>query len=119
MKNKPADLQRLQHIVNSIDEVNSYTVTSNFDSFIKNSMMKHACISQLQIIGEAANHVSDNVKSKNPDMNWQEIISMRHILIHEYYGVVDSILWQTIKEDLPRLKVQIQQIIDNLPPAAI
>jgi uncharacterized protein with HEPN domain len=68
-----------------------------------------------RIIGEAANHISAKIKSDYSEIAWTEIIGMRHVLVHEYFGVAIKLIWQVISEELSVLKVQTQQIIDNLP----
>jgi uncharacterized protein with HEPN domain len=56
MRSNLGDRIRLQHILDAIQEIESYLVEVNFNSFIENSMMKFACIKQMEIIGEASNH---------------------------------------------------------------
>ncbi|OKS89353.1 UPF0331 protein [Mucilaginibacter polytrichastri] len=51
-------------------------------------MMQYACIKQIEIIGEAANHISPKIKSDYPDIAWTEIVGMRHVLVHEYFGLL-------------------------------
>ena len=77
--------------------------------------MQYACIKQIEIIGKATNHLSAEIKLNYPEISWSEIIAMRHILVHEYFGVDLQLIWQVISEDLPKLRVQTQQIIDNFP----
>ncbi|MBN2028651.1 DUF86 domain-containing protein [bacterium] len=76
-------------------------------------MLQSACIRQLEIIGEAANRLSEKLMERNISIEWREIIGLRNILIHEYFGVDLSIIWQIIKIDLPHLKKKIQSIIQN------
>lgn len=116
MKNKFGDRQRLLHVLKAIDEIAFYVEGADLDGFMLNSMMQYACIKQIEIIGEATNHISTDIKSNYPEISWPEIIAMRHILVHEYFGVDLQLIWQVISEDLPKLKAQTQQIIDNLPP---
>lgn len=84
-----------------------------------NSMMCYACTKLVENIGEAAKHISEEVKSMYPDIAWKRVTGMRHVLVHEYFGIDFEILWNVIQTELPVLKPQIQQIIDNLPPVAI
>jgi len=50
-------------------------------------MMRFACIKQIEIIGEAANHLSAETKEQIKSVLWRQIIGMRHILVHEYFGI--------------------------------
>ena len=62
MRSSQGDKIRLQHILDAILEIESYLIDVDFDSFLENSMMKFACIKQMEIIGEASNHVSEDAK---------------------------------------------------------
>ena len=58
----------------------------------------------LQIIGEAASHLSDNLKRKHSDIPWEDIIGMRVILVHKYFAVDYDIVWDAVVNDVPILK---------------
>jgi len=79
-------------------------------------MMRFASIKQIEIIGEAANYISEETKNKFTDIQWRQIIGMRHILFHEYFGIDSLLIWQIIISDLPKLKSAIQTVIsaDNI-----
>ena len=62
MRSSQGDKIRLQHILDAILEIESYLIDVDFDSFLENSMMKFACIKQMEIIGEASNHISEDAK---------------------------------------------------------
>jgi uncharacterized protein with HEPN domain len=64
MRNSLGDLARLQHIYDAIIEIENYIKSVTFASFTQNSMMIYACIKQLEIIGEASNHLTDDIKAK-------------------------------------------------------
>lgn len=111
MRGNLGDQIRLQHILDAINEIESYLVGIEFSEFMNNSMMKFACIKQMEIIGEASNHVSDDIKSQFSDIEWAQIIGMRNVFVHEYFGVDSNIVWQIIKDDLPELKEKVIKII--------
>ena len=77
-------------------------------------MMKNACIRQLEVIGEASSKISDEVRAKNKDVKWKQIIGLRNILIHQYFGVDDKVVWDILKFDLPEFKIKIQKILTEL-----
>lgn len=76
--------------------------------------MQFASVKQLEIIGEAANHLTDRFKKLYSEIPWREIIGLRNILIHEYFGVDTKIVWDIIKTDLVSLKSQVKEIIEQL-----
>jgi uncharacterized protein with HEPN domain len=70
----------------------------------------------LQIIGKAARFLSDECKSKQPDIPWEKINGMRNILMHHYFGIDTEIVWTVIEKELPRLKAGLSQMIEREKP---
>jgi uncharacterized protein with HEPN domain len=114
MRGKLGDKVRLQHIYDAILEIESYLVNKEFTDFMENSMMRFACIKQMEIIGEASNHISDETKSKFTSIEWSQIIGLRNVFVHEYFGVDSTLVWEIIKNDLPDLKEKIKKILDTI-----
>jgi len=78
-------------------------------------MMRFACVKQIEIIGEAANYITAETKALFTDMEWKQIIGMRHILVHEYFGTDFDLIWQVIINDLPVLKEKVAEVLKSLP----
>ncbi len=114
MRNSIGDKARLQHIYDAILEIESYIDKSTYDIFISNTMMQFACVKQLEIIGEAANHLTPHFKKLYSEIQWREIIDLRNLLIHEYFGIDTKIVWDIIKIDIVSLKSQLKEIIEQL-----
>lgn len=110
MKDKMGDKQRLGHILDAITEIESYIAGADLSLFLSNSMMRFASIKQIEIIGEAANYITSETKERFSDIEWQQITGMRHILVHEYFGVDANLVWQIIINDIPALKSSIEKI---------
>jgi uncharacterized protein with HEPN domain len=108
------DATRLNHIIDSIAEIESYVKGINFDNFMSNSLVVNASINQLIIIGEATKNISEKLKSENDEIEWQVISGMRNVLVHEYFGLDYEIIWNVIKNKLPALKNSILKILKNL-----
>lgn len=72
-----------------------------------------AIVRNLIIIGEAAGHVPDNICQSNPDIPWEDMRAMRNFVVHEYFGVSDSILWDTIQVDLPPLITRLSVLMES------
>lgn len=114
MKDKIGDKLRLIHILESIEEIEKYTAGQNLENFMQNSMMKFASVKQIEIIGEAANHITEETKYKFSEIQWRQITGLRHVLVHEYFGIDSNIIWQIIKDDIPALKMNIQEVLSSM-----
>lgn len=79
--------------------------------FKKNKLVMDAVIRNFEIIGEASVHIPHTLRIAHPDVPWKQMTAMRNVLIHEYFGVNVSILWQTVKARLPGLKQQLEALI--------
>ena len=114
MRSELGDKIRLQHIIDAIEEIEKYLVATDLSIFLENSMMRFACIKQMEIIGEACNHLSVELKSKFSNIEWVQIVGMRNVFAHEYFGIDSRLVWEIIKNDIPELKVKIELILKSL-----
>ena len=83
-------------------------------AFETDELLQTWVVRHLQIIGEAARALPSDVQGRAPDIAWSEIIGMRNILVHHYFDVDTDVVWQVIERDLPRLKTQIERLIESL-----
>jgi uncharacterized protein with HEPN domain len=114
MRGKLGDKVRLNHILEAIIEIESYLNDADFDTFLENSMMRFACVKQMEIVGEASNHISEEVKNRFLEIEWSQIVGMRNVFVHEYFGVDSRLVWEIIKNDLPKFKSKVISIIETL-----
>lgn len=114
MRNELGDKIRLQHILDAINEIHKYLVSVNLPEFLENSMMRFACVKQMEIIGEASNKISKELKSKFSDIEWAQIVGMRNVFAHEYFGIDSALVWEIIKTDIPELKEKIEHILKSI-----
>jgi len=98
----------------AIGEIESYLNGIDFESFENDSMMRFACIKQLEIIGEASNHVSENTKLRFAFVEWNQLRGLRNVLIHEYFGVDLKVIWDILVGDLQPLKKKIERVLQEL-----
>jgi uncharacterized protein with HEPN domain len=101
----------LQDIKQAIAKIEKYTKNMTFTQFKNNELVIDGVVRNLEIIGEAAKRLPDNVKEKTPDIEWKKIAGLRDILIHEYFGIDIEIIWDIIKNKLPQLKKRIHQTL--------
>lgn len=90
---------------------------TNWEKFQKNTLYQDAIVRTIEIIGEAAARVSEETKIAHAEIPWKEIVGMRNRLIHEYLDVDVQKVWQTVKEDIPKLIDKIQPLVPpEVPP---
>ncbi len=113
MREKPKDKERLLHMLEAIDNIFEFVAGKTFDSYRKDKILRFAIIKNLEIIGEAAYLLSKDFKTRNDSIEWNDIIGMRHILVHGYYLIKDEIIWATIETELTLLKSTLQRLIEQ------
>lgn len=114
MREKLRDPQRLEHILENINNLIEIDKNGELDEIQEKSLSYFGIIKLLEIIGEAAFKLTNEFKESHSSTPWKFIVGMRHILVHGYYQVNFQDVRKTIKEDLPSLKVQIQEYINEL-----
>lgn len=103
-------MQRLADILEAIDkivEVSRYG-RDVFDADERNQVW---IVHYIQIIGEAARSLSEALRIKYSDVPWKNIIAMRHVLVHGYFGIDLNEVWRVVERDLPELRRSIQEIL--------
>lgn len=108
---KPDDKQRLEHVIEAISRIKKFTEGLSLEEFKENEMAQFAVIKNFEIIGEAVYHISDELKDKYPEIEWRKIAGFRHVLVHDYYKVNLSIVWNAKEERIDELKKQVNKIL--------
>ncbi|MCM0592839.1 MAG: DUF86 domain-containing protein [Gloeotrichia echinulata IR180] len=108
------DLTRLKHIRDSAEEALSFVNNRTREDLDHDRMLSLALVRLIEIIGEAANHVSESCQAKYFQIPWRQIIGMRNRIIHAYFDVDLDIIWQVITQDLGSLLSEIQKAIKDL-----
>ena len=101
-----------EEIINAISEVESFVIGMDMVSFIKDIKTYKATVMCLILIGELASKIPPEIRSQNTKIPWGDIIGLRNRISHDYFGLDEKVLWQTIKESLPELKIEIQKLHD-------
>ncbi len=111
MREPIRDTGRLEHILEAIRNVESFTEGLTKEALEKDVLHLHAVTYNIQVIGEAVYKLSTEFKASHPSVQWSLIEKMRHILVHDYYRIDPDILWDIIQKDLPVLKEHIETMI--------
>ena len=104
------DILKVKDVLNAIRLIHSFVENEHLPSFIKSDLVQSAVIRQFEIIGEAGSKISQTTQSAFPDVPWSSIKAFRNLLIHEYFKVDAAEVWATIKNDLPGLREQAEEI---------
>lgn len=94
---------RIGDILSAIDEVQGFVSGMSFDEFRRDTKTLRAAIADFIIIGEAAANLSEEVIAAHPGVPWSVMRGMRNILVHAYFDIDPTIVWETILRDLPGL----------------
>ncbi len=106
---------RLEHIRDSISKIEEIVrLLHSYDNFESHWIERDALIRNFEIIGEASNHVSEELKSKYSEVVWFEMKGLRNFISHEYFGLQLDSIWDTAVNDIPILKKQILKIIADI-----
>lgn len=108
---KRDDILLLKDISECGKNILKYTSGVTYEDFTVNQMMIDAVIRNLEIIGEASNILSDEMKRENPEVEWKQMTRFRNLLIHFYFGVDHEIVWNVVKNNLENNLDFIDQII--------
>lgn len=107
------DRNHLQDILYSIELIYKYSKDVTKQDFFDSQEKQDLIVHRLEIIGEAAKRMSDEVTEKQKNIPWREIKGMRDVLIHQYDNILLEIVWETIKEKIPQLEIEIRNLLDN------
>lgn len=97
-------------MVTFAEKVQSYTQGMDQAAFVGNSLVYDATLRNLELIGEAATRIPDDIRATHPAIPWRMIIATRNRLIHAYLGIDDDTLWSIIRDDVPALLTALRQL---------
>ena len=104
---------RISDILDAIAAIQEYTAGMDLNRFAEDRKTVDAVVRNFIIIGEAAIRIPEQVMTENPEIPWRDMSDMRNIVVHEYFGVSDKILWETIQSDLPPLVPLLQKLRES------
>jgi len=106
-------MERLRDMLEAIENIERYAAQGK-ETFEKDELIQSWIVRHLQIIGEAARVMPQDLMAKTPHIPWLKIIGMRNILVHDYFRIDTEIVWQVVERDLQDLKRLLQSLLEEL-----
>jgi|SRR3990172_2353257 len=107
------EIDWLKDILEAIEQIEKYAVKGE-DEYMQNELIQKWMVYHLQVIGEASNKVSNGIQNKYSSVSWPQIVGLRNIIVHEYFGIDLEEIWNTVMIDIPKLKIEILRIVNDL-----
>ena len=114
MREPIRDRNRLEHMLEAMDNVNEFVQGTTFEGLVGNKMLCHAIVHNIQVVGEAAYKLTKEFCALHPEVLWKDIVGLRHVLVHDYYRIDFQELWVVIHDELPPLRKQIEAILSGV-----
>ena len=113
MRGACGDAFYLRAMLQALESLADYSSVGR-DAFMADKMRQDATICRLAVLGEAAKHISEEIRSGSPDVPWRHMTGLRDVLVHDYFGIDLEVLWGILERDLPPLRAQLEAILDAL-----
>lgn len=113
MRETERDKGRLEHILQAVERIKRYTKGKSFNDFVSDDMMYYAVVKNIEILGEASHMLTEEFRNSHPDTPWKQVSGMRNYIVHEYYQVDNTVVWDVIMNDLPNLESQIVKYLSE------
>jgi uncharacterized protein with HEPN domain len=104
---------RIEDIINAISRIVEETNGVTLDEFSERTSLREIVSYNFIVIGEAARHVPDDIQQRWSDLPWAEMRGLRNQIAHGYFGITDSIIWDTAVNDLPPLLPKLRDLLES------
>ena len=115
MPPQKSDSAWLWDMLDSATAVRDFAAGKSFDDYLVDRMLRGAVERHIEIIGEAARHVSQDLQTAHPEIPWRGIITQRHVLAHDYGEIKHELVWRVVTEHIPELIAWLQPIVPEGP----
>ena len=116
MREPLRDRERLEHMLTAINVLLANKCRHTLEEVISDPIIfygYYGYVKQVEIIGEAVYKLTTKFREDHPEVCWDDIEGMRHVLVHGYYKIRPNQLWETVQTDIPQLKPQIEALLKN------
>jgi uncharacterized protein with HEPN domain len=100
-------------MIEAADAIVEFVAGLDEDDFYSDSLRQSAVLQKLIVIGEAATRLPQEFRDRHPQLEWGQIVAFRNVLVHAYFSIKLPIVWETINHDVPALRRQVAQILEQ------
>ncbi len=104
----------IKDILDSINKTEKFVGAITYEDFFLDEKTRSAVVWQIHIIGEATKNIPKKIRDKYKDVPWSAMAKMRDKIAHFYFGIRYEIVWKVIKEELPKIKPKIENILKDI-----
>ena len=104
---------RVRDILAAVRAVAAYTDGMTFEEFVADARTRDAVVRNLMTMGESVRSIPEVIISAHPQVPWRLMRGVRNVVVHEYFGVDDAILWETVRGDLPPLEPLLEAVLES------
>ena len=104
----------IKDILENMENALNFVGNLSYEEFSKDKKINYAVVRCIEIIGEAAKNIPEDVRNKYPEIPWKEMAGMRDKVIHFYFDVDFKKVWLVVQRDIPQLKPLLQKILEDL-----
>jgi uncharacterized protein with HEPN domain len=108
-----SERERLLDILEAIERIEKYAVRGK-TAFLEDELIQNWMVNHISLIGEACRAIPDEFQASHANVPWADIIAMRNLLVHHYFGIDKEAVWSVVERDIPELKMNIQIILNGL-----
>ena len=109
---------RLRDILEAADAIAAFLQGKTRADFLRDDALRSGVLFKLAVIGEAASRIAPDFRKRYPEVEWEDIVAFRNILVHEYFAVRWPTIWDTATEDVPALRRKIAFVLSQEFPAS-
>tara|TARA_Y100000310_G_scaffold189745_1_gene189715 strand:+ start:824 stop:1165 length:342 start_codon:yes stop_codon:yes gene_type:complete len=103
----------VEDILECVENIENFTKGISKKKFLEDTEKQYAVVRGINIIGEAVKNIPNSFREKYPQIEWKKIAGSRDVLIHAYFGVNLDKVWNVIREEIPKLKKEIENILER------